>query len=178
MELLTRYRFLFLFLVGGILTVTAGTVIWNQKKGPYLEALYERSSFILLDDQNNFYGTKDIKEGERLFLVFVPDAIESRYIGELHKFAGDLDILRSKKIAVALVARLPPDSIRNLKRLAQFPGRALLDPSGSLGRVTGIWPDMEPVRTWGYVMIDKNLHVLWAARADHLLSFAEYQQKL
>jgi peroxiredoxin len=170
MEILSKYRFIFLFLAGAIVAVTAGNFAWQEKKAPMIAAAYARHSFLLIDDEDNLFGTRNLKEGEKLLLIFMPDILSGSSETELKLFSQSLLPLEYKKIQVAFVSRANLDSLRNLKRRARFTGRILRDPSGSLGRIFEAWPSFEPVKEWQYRLTDKNLSLLWSTSSSHLSS--------
>ena len=178
MEILNRYRFIFLFLIGAIAAVLAGNTVWKEKKSAFIGSVYERHSFLLLDDEGNLFGTKNLQSDEKLLLVFVPDILQPDSTVQLKSFARDLGALKKKNIVVALISRSNFDVSFNLKRISGYPGRILRDPSGSIGRILGAWTSYQATKEWRYALVDKGLRIFWSASADHAMSLSEFSEKL
>ncbi len=75
-----------------------------------------------------------------------------------------------------LVARTNREIARNFKRASHFEGRMLLDPSGTVGRLAGVWPGLEPVEHWGYVLTDRSFQLYWGMLEPAPINFAQLQK--
>jgi peroxiredoxin len=164
--------------LGAILAVLAGNAVWKEKKVTLIGSTYERRSFLLLDDENVLFGTRNLQDKEKLLLIFMPDIFAANAPQELKVFSRDLGALKRKNIEVALVSRSNFDLSLNLKRVSLYSGKILRDPSGSLGRILGAWTGRDATSEWRYALVDKGLHMLWSASADHAMPLSEFADKL
>ncbi|PNA32382.1 hypothetical protein, partial [Pseudomonas sp. MPR-AND1A] len=79
-----------------------------------------RHSFLLLDDSGQLFGTRNLKEDEKILLIFIPDYLQEHVYQELRQFSAFLPTLKAKKIEVALVSRGTVDGGTSLKQASQY----------------------------------------------------------
>ncbi len=156
-----------LFAIGG------GLILGKVREKDYIGQLYSRATFTLLDDTGAFFDLAKFPEGKKLLLVFTPDGIPPSTVKPFYEFSRQLKKLADME--VVLVTRTNREIARNFKTAAHFPGRMLLDPSGTVGRLAGIWPGMEPVEHWGYVLTDRSFQLYWGTVEKAPIGFQQLQ---
>lgn len=159
-------------------TAAAGLFLGKSKEGEYLNSLYARRDFTLLDDSGDFFTLSSLPEKTLLLLVFTPDGIPVDSVGPLHVFSRHLGDLKGMGIETMLISRTNRDIVQNFKRAAGFPGRLLLDTGGTVGRIAGVWEGIEPASYWGYALVNQRFETLWLAKHNTPLSFTELKKAL
>ncbi len=164
--MINRYKWI------GLLAVTlvvcgGGLVLGKYKERDYMQALYERRDFTLLDDSGNFFQLSSLPQKRFALLVFTPDGIPTDSVKPFREFSLHLDELRDYGIEAMLVSRTNREIVKNFKHAAHFNGRLLLDVGGSVGRNAGIWQGMGLVSYWGYALVDREFQLHWTALAEN-----------
>jgi peroxiredoxin len=170
-----RSRWIWL-LLAALLAAAAGFVFGQLKNQDYLAQLYQRTDFTLLDDKGEFFQLSQFPERRHLLLIFTPDGIppaDVKPFHELTKQAGSLG-----GVEVMLITRTNREIARNFKEAAGFQGRLLVDASGTVGRIAGIWPGIDPVSHWGYALIDRDFRLYWVTTASRVLSYQEVRDRV
>lgn len=173
----SAYRWLGLTFVV-LLVVGAGLWVGKQREGAYLERLYARTDFTLLDDDNEFFHLHDFPKDRLLLLVFTPDALSPSLVETFRNFSRHVKDLKARGVDVMMVSRTNRDTVHNFRSSVYFPGRVLLDTSGTVGRNIGIWDDFTPVNYWGYALVDGANHVYWTSREENILSYEQVWAQL
>jgi peroxiredoxin len=163
-------------LVAGLITAISGLLIGQLKSKDYLAQLYQRNDFTLLDDSGDFFQLSKFPDKKFLLLVFTPDGIHPDFVKPFFEFSKQAKNLLG--VEVMLISRTNRDIVRNFRDGSAFKGRLLLDTSGSVGRVTGIWPSMEAVSHWGYVLTDRDFQLYWTTTASRVLSYQEVRDRV
>jgi len=165
-----NYRWLIMIFIA-LSTVAAGLVVGKLKEKDYVGQLYARTDFTLLDETGDFFQLSKLPETRLLLLVFTPDSIHPRLVKIFQEFSARLPELKNIGIDTKMITRTNREIARNFKEASRFPGRLLIDTSGTVGRNIGIWPDMNPVAHWGYALMDNKMQVFWATVEAQPISF-------
>ncbi len=165
------------FTVALLVVCTAGLVVGKLREGDYLTALYARHDFTLLDTDGNFFHLGDTPERTLVLLVFTPDLMPREASLPIYGFGRHVDDLRQRGIETALVTRLNRDIALNFQHASRYPGRVLLDPTGTVGKLAGAWqPGTE--KEWSYALVDRTFRVLWFASSEQPLRYEELLTEL
>lgn len=162
-----------LVVIGLLLAAGSGLIVGKMREGDFIAQMYERKDFILLDDNGDFFHLKKVPQDRKVLLIFTPDLLRVDFALPFAEFAKFLPELKEKGVDPLLITRISKDIVANFKRSTRFSGRILLDPSGTVGKLTGAWPGSEAVRDWGYVLLDNQFKVHWAARSAKPLQYTE-----
>lgn len=171
------YRWLGLTFI--VLTVIgAGLWVGKQREGDFLAKMYARTDFTLLDDDNEFFRLRDFPKEKLLLLVFTPDALSPSLVPPFREFSARVKDLRARGVEVMMVSRTNRDTVHNFRNSGHFPGRVLIDSSGTVGRNIGVWDGFTPVTYWGYALVDATSRVYWTTREENLLPYEEIWAQL
>ncbi|RYZ96513.1 MAG: redoxin domain-containing protein, partial [Proteobacteria bacterium] len=119
--------FIVLAVIGG------GLYVGKQREGDYIKKMYERTDFTLLDDDNEFFRLKDFPKEKLLLLVFTPDILSPELVDTFRVFSKKVPALRAKGVEVMMVSRANREILHNFRSSVYFPGRVLIDTSGTVG---------------------------------------------
>lgn len=164
--------------VCALIVATAGLYIGKLKEKDFLDELYLHRDFTLLDDNNDFFTLSAFPRDQRLLLIFTPDGLPPEAVGPFAEFSRRLADFQQRKIQVMLVTRTNKEIVMNFKAAARFPGRVLSDLSGTVGRTVGVWPSLDPVDHWGYVLVDHAFNQLFAQVANRPVSADELLRQI
>ena len=158
----------------------AGLYVGKLKEGSYFGKLYERSDFILMDDQGDFFQLSKFDRNKLLLLIFTPDSIHPSAVRPMYEFSKGINNLKSLGIEVVLVSRTNREIVRNFIRASAFPGKFLVDMSGSVGRLAGLW-ELSATNDWGYALMDNHFQIFWKQKSPQILNWenliSEIQKK-
>jgi peroxiredoxin len=174
--MLVKYRW-FIVIFVALITGAAGLMTGKLKEKDYLGQLYARSDFTLLDDQNEFFQLSKFPSARLLLLIFTPDTLHPKLVKPFAEFSRHLNEFKAMGIDVMMITRTNREIARNFKEAARFSSRLLIDNSGTVGRNIGVWPDANPVKTWGYVLMDNKLQVYWATTDTVPKAFPELMKE-
>jgi peroxiredoxin len=152
--------------------------VGKRREGEFLSKMYARTDFTLLDDDNEFFRLKDFPKEKLLLLVFTPDGLSPSLVETFRAFSARVKDLRAKGVEVMMVSRTNRDTVHNFRNSVFFPGRVLIDTSGTVGRNIGIWDNFLPVDYWGYALVDGSSHVYWTTREPRPLTYDEVWAQL
>lgn len=159
-----------------VLVAGAGLIFGNFLNKDYLDQLYNRGDFVLLDQQGEFFQLSKFPENKLLLLVFTPDGIPPADVEPMYRFARHIPKLEG--VEVMLITRTNREIVKNFGAAAHFKGRILIDASGTVGRIVGIWPSQEPVGHWGYALIDRDFRTYWVTTASRILTYDEVRERV
>jgi peroxiredoxin len=157
-----RYRWI-VMLFALALAAGGGLFFGKWKEKDAISKLYSRPDFTLLTDAGEFFQLSKFPKEKLLLLVFTPDGISPSVVPTFSKFSLEIPKLEKIGIEVKMISRTNREIARNFKNAARFKNSLLVDTSGSVGRNLGLWPDMNPVKTWGYGLINNQMQLFWAA---------------
>jgi peroxiredoxin len=169
-----------LILVASLMVGTAGLIVGKMKEKDYVENMYARRDFMLLDEKGEFFQLKKFPDDKLLLLIFTPDELRPSWVKGFKEFSAKVSGLQKLDIEVMMITRTNREIVRNFKNASGFRPRLLLDPSGTVGRHLGIWEN-GPAFAWGYALIDNRFQLYWAVREHAPLTYPklmEYLQKL
>ena len=165
-----------MYLVLAFLIISALGYFFGKIRGAgFIEQMYERRNFTLLEDNGNFFELKSLPEKRLALLIFTPDAIPSNMVKPLFDFGRAEEFFRSKNIELILVTRTNSEIVKNFKRATRFPGRLLIDSSGTVGRLSGVWGEGE-AKGWGYLLTDNKFGLLWRHSSPQVLGVRDFVQ--
>jgi peroxiredoxin len=170
--MLGKKRYL-LFAVVSIIVASAGLYLGKTREKDYLSGIYGRTDFTLLDDSDDFFRLSALPANERLLLIFTPDGIHPATVPAFMAFSRHLEDFRQRHIRVALITRTNKEIVANFKRASGFKGKVLYDLSGTVGRIVGVWPSLQPVTHWGYVLLDAQFNQHFVQVANAPVSYEE-----
>lgn len=150
-----------------------GLFVGKVKDSDRIIKMYERQNFTLLDDSGGFFRLSDFPKEKKLLLIFTPDGILPPDVVPFFQFSKFLPRLQKEKIDVALITRTNKEIVKNFKQAAKFPERILLDESGTVGKLIGVWPDPTPVDYWSYALTDANFKLYWLTTTKQILGVDE-----
>lgn len=160
-----RYRWLAIFFAA-LITAGGGLFLGKMKEKDYVGQMYARKNFTLMDDKGELFELSKFPGNKLLLLIFTPDALPPRQVKPFADFSKRLGQLKSLDVESMIVTRTNREIARNFKEASGFPSRMLVDTSGTVGRLVGIWPDNRAVTYWGYALADNQLRVYWAATSQ------------
>jgi peroxiredoxin len=172
-----RLRWIF-FVMVGLVVATVGLKLGKTKEGEYIDALYARSDFTLIDDADEFFTLKDFPKEKLLLLLFTPDVLNPEVAIAMRPFSSHLKDLQKRGVETMLVTRTNREVARNFKYSAQFRGRMLVDLSGTVGKNIGAWPMPPPSYSWGYALIDNQMRVYWLTIEHNPLTYQVISDQL
>ena len=149
---------------------------WKEKDS--ISKMYARTDFTLLTEKGELFQLSKFPKEKLLMLVFTPDELSPKLVKIFHQFALELPRLEKLGIEVKMISRTNREIARNFKEAARFDRDLLVDTSGSVGRNLGIWPDLQPVETWGYVLMNSQIQLFWAATDTHPMTVSEIIDEL
>lgn len=155
-----------------------GLFVGKWKNSDSVSQMYSRQDFSLLDDSGAIFRLKDLPKEKKLLLIFTPDGLPPIEVVAFFNFSQNLFKLQKLGIEVVLITRTNREIVRNFKLAAKFPGRILLDPSGSIGKLVGVWPEPTPVDYWAYALVDSNFKGFWLTTNKVLFSIDDVLKKL
>lgn len=148
-----------------VVAAGGGLLFAKLKERDYLGAMSGYHDFTLLDDKGEFFRLNSLPETSLALLIFTPDGIPTASVKPFFDFSTHLDALKDKGLDVFLISRTNREIVRNFLRASHFTSRFLVDAGGVVGRNLGVWPSIQPVSTWAYVLVDRNFRVYWT-RSD------------
>jgi peroxiredoxin len=151
--------------------------VGKLREKDFIGSLYARRDFTLVDDQGKFFTLSELPERELLLLIFTPDGISPRTVAPFRAFGQHLPEFTRQGVRVALVSRTNREIARNFKAAAHFTSRLLIDTSGTVGRLIGIWPTGMAADYWGYALVDREMNVYWAKTEQQPMSFERVQEE-
>jgi peroxiredoxin len=172
-----RYRWVFV-LASFLLAAGGGLIFGKWKEKDSITKLYARTDFTLLTDEGEFFQLAKLPKEKLLLLVFTPDEIFPSTVKNFQKFSLEIPRLEKLGIEVKMISRTNREIARNFKQAAKFSRPLLVDISGSVGRNLGIWPDANPVSSWGYGLINSQMQLFWAATDTQPMTVAEIIEEL
>jgi peroxiredoxin len=158
--MLGKYRWLLIF-IAALITAGGGLYIGKIKEKDYMGRMYERRDFTLLDDGGNFFQLSKFPKDKLLLLIFLPDGVPPSLVKDFRMFSKNLDELHRLDVETMMITRSNKEVARNFKEASGFAKPLLWDPSGTVGRLVGIWPNPLPVSHWGYALMDNRFQVYW-----------------
>ncbi|MGE3261701.1 MAG: redoxin domain-containing protein [Bacteriovoracia bacterium] len=165
-----------MYLVLGVcamLVAGGGLLVGKQRERAYIEALQSHHDFTLLDDADELFQLNKFPKDEKLLLIFTPDGIPTSTVKAFYDFSRHLPQLAASHIQVKLITRMNKEIVANFKRVTRFEGRVLLDMGGAVGRAAGVWPTIDPVTHWSYVLVDNQFKIYWTKLSEAPLAFEE-----
>jgi peroxiredoxin len=163
--MLGRYRWLLVFFAA-LVTAGGGLFLGKMKEKDYVGQMYARKDFTLMDDKGELFQLAKFPANKLLLLIFTPDALPPAQVKPFREFARKLGELKQLDVESMMVTRTNREIARNFKESSGFTSRMLVDMSGTVGRLVGIWPQPDPVSYWGYALVDNHLQVYWAASSQ------------
>lgn len=165
-----------IFLAFIVVVIAAMGIIFGKIRGAgFIEQMYERKNFTLLDDKGDFFELKNLPEKRFALLIFTPDAIPTNMVQPLYDFGKTKEFFQVKNIELILVTRTNSEIVKNFKRASKFPGRLLIDTSGTVGKIAGVWEDKVAIH-WSYILTDNKFHIYWQEKSPQVLSLREVEQ--
>lgn len=177
MNLFGNYKILVVVAVT-ILTMGGGLLFGKLKEKDYLDKMYQRRNFTLLDEKGDFFELKKFPESKLLLLIFTPDELLPAWVTDFTKFSSERRKLEKLGVKTVLVTRINREVARNFKFATRFDGSLLLDSSGTVGRLAGIWDDFQGANYWGYALVDNHFRVYWRAKERALPSYGFLVEEL
>jgi peroxiredoxin len=175
--MLGKYRWLLIFFAA-LVTAGGGLYLGKLKEKDYLGRMYERRDFTLLDDGGNFFQLSKFPKNKLLLLVFLPDGLPPSLVKDFRAFSRNLVELRNLDVETLLISRSNKEVARNFKEASGFKRPLLWDPSGTVGRLVGIWPSPLPVSHWGYALLDNRFQVYWVRVSKQPLPYPKLLAEL
>lgn len=161
-----------------VAVVGAGHYVWTQKKEAVFLQMDTVREITLLQDDGKFFLSRNFPAGRKILFVFTPDILPPSEVKNFYELSQGIPAMEKRNIEVILVSRIHPDIIKNFKNAARFPGKLLLDASGTLGRLYGAWPSPAAVLPWHYVVTDKSLQPGVKFSSPEALGFADVKKYL
>ncbi len=161
-----------------IAIIGGGHYLWTQKKDSVFLEMDTVRSITLLQDDGKFFSSNAFPAGRKILFIFTPDIISPSEVKAFANLANATPILEKKNIELILVSRVHKDIVKNFKYAAPFSGKLLLDASGTLGRLYGAWPGMNPVLQWHYVITDRSLRPESKFSSPNALGFSDLKKYL
>jgi peroxiredoxin len=172
-----RYRWLLIF-VAALITAGGGLFLGKMKEKDYVSEMYARKDFTLMDDQGELFQLAKFPHNKLLLLIFTPDSLPPGQVKPFREFSRRLGELKGLDVESMMVTRTNREVARNFKESAGFPSRMLVDSSGTVGRLVGVWPRPDQVAYWGYALVDNRLQVYWAATAPAPMDYGSLLKEL
>ncbi len=172
-----KIRWVFV-VVACLLSIGGGLLLGKLKEKDYLGLMYKRSDFTLLDDRGDFFRLSQFPDTKLLLLVFTPDELHPSMVKSFREFSGHLGQLAALDVEVKLISRTNREIVRNFKEASGFMRALLLDSSGTVGQILGVWPDLQPTHYWHYVLLDNRMTVYWSTQSERILSYEEVMGEL
>lgn len=159
-----------------VLVAGSGFLLGNFQNKDYVARIYDRSDFILLDHEGEFFQLSKFPANKLLLLVFTPDGIPPADVKPMYQFARNVPKLEG--VEVMLITRTNREIVKNFRAASHFEGKILVDASGTVGRILGIWPSQESVSHWGYALIDREFRGYWVTTTPRILTFDEVRERV
>jgi len=172
-----RYRWV-LILVCFAMAAIGGLFFGKWKEKDSISRMYARTDFTLLTDKGEFFQLSKLSKDKLLLLVFTPDELSPKLVKAFHQFFIELPRIEKLGIEVKMITRTNREIARNFKQAAGFDRDLLIDTSGTVGRNLGIWPDLQPVDTWGYGLLNSQMQLFWAATDTQPMTVSEIIDEL
>lgn len=172
-----KYRWLLIFFAA-LVTAGAGLFLGKMKEKDYVGQMYARKDFTLMDDKGELFQLAKFPADKLLLLVFTPDALPPSEVKPFREFSRRLGELKGLDVESMMVTRTNREVARNFKEASGFSSRLLVDTSGTVGRLVGIWPQPDTVRYWGYALVDNRLQVYWAATSQTPMEYGRLLEEL
>lgn len=169
--MLGRYRWLLIFFAA-LVTAGGGLFLGKMKEKDYVGQMYARKDFTLMDDKGELFQLAKFPANKLLLLIFTPDGLPPSQVKPFREFSRKLAELQQLDVESMMITRTNREVARNFKEASGFPFRMLVDASGTVGRLVGIWPKPDPVAYWGYAIADNQLHVYWAATSQAPMEYS------
>jgi peroxiredoxin len=165
-----RYRWLLIFFAA-LLTAGGGLFLGKMKEKDYMGQMYARRDFTLMDDQGELFQLAKFPANKLLLMIFTPDALPPAEVRPFREFSRKLGELKALDVESVIVTRTNREVARNFKEASGFSYRMLVDMSGTVGRLVGIWPRPEASAYWGYALVDNRLQVYWEATSAQPMEY-------
>jgi peroxiredoxin len=165
-----RYRWLLIFFAA-LVTAGGGLFLGKMKEKDYVGQMYARKDFTLLDDKGELFQLSKFPSDKLLLLIFTPDSIPPAWVKPFREFSRKLGELKSLDVESMMITRTNREIARNFKEASAFPSPMLVDTSGTVGRLVGIWPGPGAAGYWGYALVDNRLQVYWAATSAQPMKY-------
>ncbi len=172
-----RYRWV-LILICFAMAAIGGLFFGKWKEKDSIARMYARTDFTLLTEKGEFFQLSKLSKDKLLLLVFTPDELSPKLVKVFHQFFLELPRLEKLGIEVKMITRTNREIVRNFKQSAGFDRDLLIDTSGTVGRNLGIWPDLHPVDTWGYGLLNSQMQLYWAATDTQPMTVSEIIDEL
>ena len=174
-----RRNYRIIFMVTGVLaSIGFGELYWLRHKDPFLEKMNERVGFTLMDDNGNFFSAVKESEKKNIFIVFVPDLLDQKAVPPLTEFVKSIPLIKNRGAEVIFISKVDRDTLRSFLHAVHYTGKFFNDSSGTVGKLYHVWDGINYTKTWGYAYLGAGAKLLWYAKVDHPLGFAELKTQL